>query len=137
MAWIRDRALTLALMVMFLLFLAGQLITGFAEYNSEQAQHGHAAVAMTGYLATGHPWEAIFENWESEFLQMARVRAVDDVSDSEGVTRIATTGGHGTRSTPILVTSPTLQTRRGRSGAAAGSCDCMSIRSAWRSCSSS
>ena len=26
---------------------------------------------MTGYLATGHPWEALFENWESEFLQMA------------------------------------------------------------------
>ena len=24
-----------------------------------------------GYLGTGHPWEAIFENWESEFLQMA------------------------------------------------------------------
>ena len=70
MAWIRDRALTLAMMAMFLLFLAGQLITGFAEYNGEQEQHGHATVAMTGYLATGHPWEAIFENWESEFLQM-------------------------------------------------------------------
>ena len=55
MAWIRDRALTLVLMAMFLLFLAGQLITGFAEYNSEQEQHGHAPVAMTGYLATGHP----------------------------------------------------------------------------------
>ena len=26
---------------------------------------------MTDYLATGHLWEAIFENWESEFLQMA------------------------------------------------------------------
>ena len=26
---------------------------------------------MRGYLATGHPWEAVFENWESEFLQMA------------------------------------------------------------------
>ena len=37
MAWIRDRALTLALMAMFLLFLAGQLLTGFAEYNSEQS----------------------------------------------------------------------------------------------------
>jgi hypothetical protein len=71
MAWIRDRALTLALMAMFLLFLAGQLITGFAEYNSEQAQHGLAAVAITDYLGTGHPWEALFENWESEFLQMA------------------------------------------------------------------
>ena len=34
MAWIRDQALTLALMAMFLLFLAGQLLTGFAEYNS-------------------------------------------------------------------------------------------------------
>jgi hypothetical protein len=69
--WIRDRALTLTLMTMFLLFLAGQLITGFAEFNSEQEQHGHAAVDMDAYLATGHPWEALFENWESEFLQMA------------------------------------------------------------------
>lgn len=33
MAWIRDRALTLALMAMFLLFLGGQLLTGFAEYQ--------------------------------------------------------------------------------------------------------
>ena len=56
---------------MFLLFLAGQLITGFVEHNSEQVQHDHAAVSMSDYLATGHPWEALFENWESEFLQMA------------------------------------------------------------------
>ena len=26
---------------------------------------------MADYLSTGHPWEALFENWESEFLQMA------------------------------------------------------------------
>ena len=71
MTWIRDRALTLALVAMFLVFLVGQLFTGFAEYNDEQAQHGQAAVVMTDYLATGHPWEALFENWESEFLQMA------------------------------------------------------------------
>jgi hypothetical protein len=70
MAWIRDRSLTLALMAMFLLFLVGQGLAGFVEYNDEQAQHGQAAVAMADYLATGHPWEALFENWESEFLQM-------------------------------------------------------------------
>ena len=35
MAWIRDRALTLA-MARFLLFLAGQMITGSADYSSEQ-----------------------------------------------------------------------------------------------------
>ena len=71
MAWLRDRALTLALMTLFLLFLAGQLITGFAEFNSERVQHGQVAVTVAGYLGTGHPWEALFENWESEFLQMA------------------------------------------------------------------
>jgi len=68
--WIRDRALTLVLMAMFAVSLAAQLATGRAEYNAEQEAHGEAPVGMTDYLATGHPWEAIFENWESEFLQM-------------------------------------------------------------------
>ena len=36
MAWIRDRALTLAV-ARFLLFLAKQMITGSADYSSEQA----------------------------------------------------------------------------------------------------
>jgi hypothetical protein len=71
MTWFRDRALTLVLMAMFLLFMVGQLLTGHAEYNDEQVQHGDDVVAMRAYLATGHPWEALFENWESEFLQMA------------------------------------------------------------------
>ena len=71
MTWVRDSGLTLALMVMFLLFLAGQFVTGFLEYNNAQQEHGERAVAFGGYLATGHPWEALFENWESEFLQMA------------------------------------------------------------------
>ena len=71
MTWFRDRALTLVLMAMFLLFLAGQGLTGYLEYNDEQAQHGRPRVDVAGYLATGHPWEALFENWESEFLQMA------------------------------------------------------------------
>ena len=59
--WIRDRGLTLLLMAMCALFLVGQLITGLAEYNTEQEQHGQAAVLMKDYLATGHPWEALFE----------------------------------------------------------------------------
>jgi hypothetical protein len=28
-------------------------------------------VTFAQYLGTGHPWETLFENWESEFLQMA------------------------------------------------------------------
>jgi hypothetical protein len=70
-AWIRDRGLTLLLLTMFALFLAGQLATGQAEYNDERQDHGQPPVALAAYLGTGHPWEALFENWESEFLQMA------------------------------------------------------------------
>jgi membrane protein implicated in regulation of membrane protease activity len=47
------------------------MLNGRAEYNAEQQLHGQPTVSMRGYLATGHPWEALFENWESEFLQMA------------------------------------------------------------------
>jgi hypothetical protein len=69
--WFRDRALTLVLLTMFVLALGGQLISGMYAYNATQREHGEALVTMAGYLATGHPWEALFENWESEFLQMA------------------------------------------------------------------
>jgi len=71
MGWIHDRALTLVLMAMFLLFLAGQYATGHREYNESQREHQQAEIAAADYWATGHWWEAVFENWESEFLQMA------------------------------------------------------------------
>ena len=89
--WIRDRALTLVLMLMFLLFLVGQLATGLAEYNAEQREHGRPMVVLNDYLATGHPWEALFENWESEFLQMAVFVLLTTLPDSEGIAGIETT----------------------------------------------
>ena len=70
MGWIRDRSLTLVLLGLFVGCLVGQLFTGFFEFNSDQQAHGRALVPFTAYLALGHPWEALFENWESEFLQM-------------------------------------------------------------------
>lgn len=70
-SWVRERALTLLLLVMFALSAIGQIATGIAEYNAEQTDHGQPTVTLRAYLGTGHPWEALFENWESEFLQMA------------------------------------------------------------------
>jgi hypothetical protein len=70
-AWIRDRALTLVLLAMFALSLVGQVATGHAEYNAARQEHGRPRVTLGAYLGTGHLWEAVFENWESEFLQMA------------------------------------------------------------------
>jgi hypothetical protein len=68
--WLRDRSLTVVMVGLFALFLWGQLQSGWSEYNDDLAQHGRAALDFGSYLTTGHPWEALFENWESEFLQM-------------------------------------------------------------------
>ena len=71
MTWIKECALTLALMAMFLIFLAGQFVAGFHEYNDDQLAHHQSPIVMPAYVTTGHWWESVFENWESEFLQMA------------------------------------------------------------------
>jgi Domain of unknown function (DUF6766) len=41
------------------------------EYNDNQKEHNQPEVSYTSYLMSGHFVEAVFENWESEFLQMA------------------------------------------------------------------
>jgi hypothetical protein len=68
--FVRDNSLTLVMTGLFLFALAGQTVSGFADYNDEQVEHGELAVSIGQYLTTGHFGEAVFENWESEFLQM-------------------------------------------------------------------
>ena len=69
--FLRDNGLTLAMLALFVMSMAGQIITGHSEYNDDQSEHGQAAVGLAEYVTTGHFIEATFENWESEFLQMA------------------------------------------------------------------
>lgn len=68
---VRDNALSLTMLVLFLVPLLGQSGTGHHVYNQGQREHGEAEVSYLGYLKTGHFVESVFENWESEFLQMA------------------------------------------------------------------
>lgn len=67
---LRDNGLSIVVVFLFLLFLFGQTVTGWKDYNSEQKLHRSPRVSYMAYLGTGHCVEAIFENWESEFLQM-------------------------------------------------------------------
>ena len=69
--FLHDNGLTVVLMLMFLFTLVGQSLTGHHEHNEDQREHGQPAVGFGEYLASGHFIEAVFENWESEFLQMA------------------------------------------------------------------
>ncbi len=71
MGWLHDRSLTIVMIGLFVIFACGQVLTGWAEYNQAQVDHGESALGLLAYFRVGHMWEALFENWESEFLQMA------------------------------------------------------------------
>ena len=68
--FLRENDLTLVMFGLFIVCLIGQGVAGFRVYNQDQEGHGGTAVDGAAYLRTGHFVEAVFENWESEFLQM-------------------------------------------------------------------
>jgi hypothetical protein len=68
--FVRENGLSLALAALFLASTAAQIGFGVAAYNEERAHAGLAAIGVGAYLTSGHFLEALFENWESEFLQM-------------------------------------------------------------------
>lgn len=51
--------------------MIGQTCTGYNQYNKERYKEGQRSVALPEYLTSGHFLQSTFENWESEFLQMA------------------------------------------------------------------
>ena len=71
MRLIRDNGLTIVLLGATLASILGMLLTGLAVYNQELATHRAAPVALGAYVWSGHFLSALFENWESEFLQMS------------------------------------------------------------------
>ncbi|PRB38964.1 hypothetical protein CQ020_20085 [Arthrobacter sp. MYb23] len=69
--WTKNHGLLLANVGLFVVFFGGMIISGTASYSEEQQSHGGPPLGILEYLTTGHFVEALFENWESEFLQMA------------------------------------------------------------------
>jgi hypothetical protein len=67
---LRNNGLAITMFLLFFFSLGGQTFTGFAEYNEDQKEHQQQEVGLGEYLGSGHFIEAVFENWESEFLQM-------------------------------------------------------------------
>ena len=47
------------------------MVTGLKEHNQEMQQEGGQQLMMSQYIFSGHFLQSTFENWESEFLQMA------------------------------------------------------------------
>jgi hypothetical protein len=70
MRFLRDQGLAIAMFAIFAVTLIGLGLAGWADHNQEQADHGRPTVSLSGYLVSPAFGEAVFENWESEFLQM-------------------------------------------------------------------
>ena len=68
--WLREHGLVTVNLGLFLVFLAGMSVTGWQVANADLQQHGMPAETFGQFLTSGDFFEAVFENWESEFLQM-------------------------------------------------------------------
>ncbi|WP_037468812.1 DUF6766 family protein [Sinorhizobium fredii] len=71
MSFLRDNGLSITLTIFTSATIAGMILSGTNAFNQEAIMHGEPTVTVASYLATGHFLSALFENWESEFLQMA------------------------------------------------------------------
>src|SRR5678809_1513884 len=69
--FLRNNSLSIVFLAFFILSMIAQAINGLKVYNREQEEEGGQRISMIRYLSTGDFIEATFENWESEFLQMA------------------------------------------------------------------
>lgn len=63
--------LSIVFLSLFIISLFAQAFTGWKEYNEELKDEKAAQVSFPAYLHTGHFVSATFENFQSEFLQMA------------------------------------------------------------------
>ncbi|MGX5820082.1 DUF6766 family protein [Chitinophaga lutea] len=70
-SFIYRNGLSIVFLSLLILCLIGQAYTGWLQNNSELEERGLPPIAFAPYLASPHFIEATFENWESEFLQMA------------------------------------------------------------------
>jgi hypothetical protein len=67
----KNNGLTIVLMMLFAASLIGQLAAGWNVENEELKRHGEAAITLGQYAGGSAFISSVFENWESEFLQMS------------------------------------------------------------------
>lgn len=65
-----NNSLSIVLFALFFVFTAGMSVSGWQTANNEATTHNQPQQSYGQYVASGDFIEGIFENWESEFLQM-------------------------------------------------------------------
>lgn len=67
----KNNGLCICFLILFIASFSGQVIFGFEEHNKELVNEGANTINLLSYFTSGHFFQSTFENWESEFLQMA------------------------------------------------------------------
>jgi hypothetical protein len=70
-SFFRRNGLTIVFLCLFIFTLMAQALTGWKEHNAELQEDQRQEIGLGAYLHSGHFISATFENFESEFLQMA------------------------------------------------------------------
>ncbi len=68
--FLRENSLSITLFLLFFIFLIGLSITGYLHENEDLTMHSRPSISYGEYVTSSNFAEAVFENWESEFLQM-------------------------------------------------------------------
>ena len=67
----KDNGLTIVLLLMFLGSVIGHWLTGWRVENADLIRHGEQPIGALAFLTDAQFLSTVFENWESEFLQMS------------------------------------------------------------------
>jgi hypothetical protein len=67
----RRNSLSIVLTLMFAVCLVAHSYSGWHHFNQEQREHGKPETTWGEFVTSPEFGETVFENWESEFLQMA------------------------------------------------------------------
>ena len=71
MKFLRDNSLTIVLLLLFAGSIVGQAIAGWHVAVENAVRHKQPVMTLSAYLGGAEFLSAVFENWESEFLQMS------------------------------------------------------------------
>ena len=66
----KNNSLSIVCFALFAFSLLGHSYAGWKANNEEEQEHGNPPISYTEFLTSSSFGETVFENWESEFLQM-------------------------------------------------------------------
>ena len=68
--FVYNNSLAITIFAIFFVSILGMSFAGWQTNNETLSEHGQSLLSYGEYLVSGEFMEGVFENWESEFLQM-------------------------------------------------------------------